>query len=218
MTDGEKIEKIQSHVNLTWKDLAQRVGLASAQTFTDIRSGRHGISTKLANRIAQAFPEIRREWIMFEQGNMLKRDEECGIKLYDGASAEGVVMFDDNRVVGTINIGSCFPSAELAIRNNSDSMVEYPIGCILVLKKVQDVNLLIPGCNYLVETSEFNAIRRVQRGRDDAHIALYSSNNATYPDGRMIYEPFEIPMESVKRIFTVLGYIFTQGADMNFRQ
>ena len=63
MTDGEKLIEIQQMTGLTWKDLADKVGIASAQTFTDIRGGRHGISMKLANKIIEAFPEIRKEWL-----------------------------------------------------------------------------------------------------------------------------------------------------------
>lgn len=215
MTDGEKIEEIQRHLNLTWKEMARKVGLASAQTFTDIRSGKHGISMKLGNRIVEAFPDIRREWVMFGQGAMLKQNEERGIKFYDTASSDGNAIFDENRFAGTIDVGSCFPNAEIAVRNNSDSMTEYPIGCIIVLRRVCDVNLLIPGSNYLVETDEFSVVKRYQKGKDDAHIALYSSNTAKYPDGRLVYEPFEIPMDSVKRIFSILGYIYTQTTDIN---
>lgn len=214
MTDGEKLEEIQRHYNLTWKELAQRIGLASAQTFTDIRAGRHGISMKMANRFAEAFPELRREWLAFGQGTMFKQDEERGIKLYECTSADGMAI-DDSRVVGSIDVGSCFANAEIAMRNNSDSMVEYPIGCILVMKRVCDVNLLMPGSNYLVETDEFCAVKRYQKGKDNAHIALYSTNATAYPDGRLVYEPFEIPMDSVKRIFTILGYIYTQTNDIN---
>jgi len=214
MTDGEKLIQVQQMTGLTWKELAARVGLASAQTFTDIRSGRHGISAKLANKIVEAFPEIRREWLMFESGPMTQSEAAGMIALYDSAD-ELANNKEGGRCADIINVGSCFPKAEMAIRNTSDNMVEYPTGCILVLKRVVDTNLLIPGNNYLVETNEFSIVKRVQKGKDEAHIALYSSNCATYPDGKLIYEPFEIPIDSVRRIFTVLGYIYTQANDIN---
>ena len=66
-----------------------------------------------------------------------------------------------------------------------------------------------------METNEFCIVKRVQKGADNAHIALYSSNVATYPDGKLIYEPFEIPIDSVRRIFSVIGYIYTQANDIN---
>ncbi len=211
MTDGEKLEQIQQMTGLSWKEMAAKVGIASAQSFTDIRSGRHGISMKLANRIIDAFPNIRREWLMFESGPMTK-DEAVGmIALYSSTESMATAKGGDD----IINVGSLFPKAEAAVRNASDSMIEYPNGCILVLRRVTDTNLLIPGNNYLVETEEFSIVKRVQKGKDEAHIALYSSNTATYPDGKPIYEPFEIPIDSVRRIFTVLGYIYTQTSDIN---
>ena len=78
-----------------------------------------------------------------------------------------------------------------------------------------DMKLLMPGSNYLIETNEFATIKRLQKGKDDAHIALYSSNCTTYPDGKLVYEPFEIPMDSVKRMFCILGYIYPQANDIN---
>ena len=214
MTDGEKLEEIQQMTGLQWKELAAKIGIASAQTFTDIRSGRHGISLKLANRIIDAFPEIRREWLVFESGPMTKSEAAGMIALYNSAD-ELSANQGGGRSTDSINVGSCFPKAEIAMRNTSDSMAEYPIGCILVMKRVVDTGLLMPGSNYLVETNEFTSVKRVQKGKDDAHIALYSSNTATYPDGKMIHEPFEIPMDSVRRIFSVLGYIYTQSSDIN---
>lgn len=211
MTDGEKLIEIQQMTGLSWKDLAAKVGLASAQTFTDIRGGRHGISLKLANKIIEVFPNIRREWLMFESGPMTKEEAAGMIALYNSPEE----LSNNKGTLDSINVGSCFPKAEIAMRNMNDSMVEYPIGCILVMKRVMDMKLLMPGNNYLVETNEFTTVKRLQKGKDDAHIALYSSNASTYPDGRMIYEPFEIPMESVKRMFSILGYIYPQSSDIN---
>ena len=213
MTDGEKLIEIQKLTGLTWKEMADKIGLTSSQAFTDIRNGRHGISLKMANRIITAFPEIRREWLTFESGPMLQKDTAGMVALYE--SADELSSAQDAKCAEVISVGSCFPKAEVAMRNASDSMSEYPVGCILVLKRVLDTNLLIPGNNYLVETNEFCIVKRVQKGADDAHIALYSSNVSTYPDGKLIYEPFEIPIDSVRRIFSVIGYIYTQANDIN---
>ncbi len=210
MTDGEKLIAIQQMTGLTWKDLAAKVGIASAQTFTDIRGGRHGISLKLANKIIEVFPDIRKEWLMFESGPMTHKEADGMIAMFN--SAEDLTASKSSP--DYINVGSFFPKAEVAIRNTSDSMVEYPIGCILVMKRVMDMKLLMPGNNYLIETNEFATVKSLQKGKDDAHIALYSSNCTTYPDGKLIYQPFEIPLDSVNRMFYILGYIFPQANDL----
>ena len=43
---------------------------------------------------------------------------------------------------------------------------------------------------------------------------LYSSNTERYEDGRLIHEPFEIHLEDVRRIFSILGYIVNQSGEM----
>ena len=42
-----------------------------------------------------------------------------------------------------IDAGDWFHEASAAIRHYGDSMIEYPSGCILVLKKVEDMRLLL---------------------------------------------------------------------------
>lgn len=210
MTDKEKLIELQKMTRLTWKDLAAKIGIPSAQTFTDIRAGRHGISMKLANRITAAYPNVRMEWLTLGIGPMTTGEEDGAIPFYE--AADGI---SPGRLSGTIDIGTCFPKADAAVRNTDAGMAEYPVGCILVLKRVLDMGLLVPGCNYLVGTSEFTAVKRLQKGSDGAHVALYSTCQATYPDGRPVYEPFEIPLESVRDIFSVLGYIYTQATDAN---
>lgn len=213
MTDGERLEALKRFTGLTWKAIAEKANIKYAQSFTDIRAGRHGISPSVGNKLADTFPQIRREWLMLGIGPMTTDEAANTIPLYN--KVEDLTGNTVNVSASeSINVGSCFPKAELALRNINDSMAEYPVGCILVLKRVMDVNLLLPGHNYLVETEEFAIVRRLQKGSDNTKIALYSTNDTAYQDGKLVYEPFEIPLDSVSRVFTILGYIFTQSSEL----
>lgn len=213
MTDKERLEELRQYSGMTWKELAEKIGTAP-QTFTDIRGGRHGISKGIANKILTVFPDLRQEWVVFGKGPMTKQESQRNIPLFESTTASDGGSLDNSRAIGCINVGSCFPRAELAMRNTSDCMIEYPNGCILVLRRVCDINMLVPGGNYVVETKEFALPKRIQRGSKESHIALYSTNQEKYPDGRLIYEPFEIPMDSVMRVFSIIGYIFTQATEI----
>lgn len=105
-----------------------------------------------------------------------------------------------------IDAGDWFPGATSAICHYGDSMAEYPSGSILVLKRVVDERLIVPGCNYSVETSEYRVTKRLQNGGPD-HFIAYSSNTDTYPDGKQIHEPFLIPKELIRHIDLVLGIV-----------
>lgn len=103
--------------------------------------------------------------------------------------------------------GDWFRNATAAIRHYGESMVECPTGCILALKEVYDRELIIPGRDYVIETSEYRVTKRVRQGKDSDHITAYSTNSETYADGRLIHEPFDIPWRAIQRISLVLGYV-----------
>ena len=141
------------------------------------------------------------------------------IPFYDAETSggySGLVGSSTSEVemAGYIQAGGWFDSKETAaIRHVGDSMVEYPSGCILAVREVTERRLLVPGRNYVIETSEFRVTKRVQRGSSPNTIALYSSNDETYPDGRLIHEPFEVELEDIRRIYSVLGYIVNQSGE-----
>ena len=108
-----------------------------------------------------------------------------------------------------IDAGGWFPGATAAIRHYEDSMIEYPSGCILVLKEVVDRHLLVWGKNYCIETSEFRVTKKLQKGNDELkdYFILYSTNTDKHPDGRLKHEPIEVLKKEVARLFLVLGYV-----------
>ena len=112
----------------------------------------------------------------------------------------------DSYHVEYIDAGDWFGDATSAIRHYGDSMIEYPSGSILALKRVKDHNLLIWGRNYCIETSEFRITKRLQDGGDD-YIMAYSSNTETYPDGTLVHSPIKIPKSSIRHIDMVLGCV-----------
>ena len=112
----------------------------------------------------------------------------------------------DSYAVEYIDAGDWFGDATSAIRHYGDSMIEYPSGSILALKRVKDNNLLIWGRNYCIETSEFRITKRLQDGGDD-FVFAYSSNTETYPDGTLVHSPIKIPKSSIRHIDMVLGCV-----------
>lgn len=133
------------------------------------------------------------------------------IPFYDDVSTIGgtnsmIANLDNNSIVEYIDAGDWFQEATSAIRHYGDSMVEYPSGSILALKRVYDTNLLIWGRNYCIETTEFRITKRLQDGGEN-YILAYSSNIETYPDGTLIHSPIKIPKSSIRHIDLVLGCV-----------
>ena len=95
MTDIERIAKLKEYTGLNYKALSEKLGLKNPQVFYDIQKGRHGISKKLADTIANTYPQIQYSWIISGAGEMLKNSENSGI-LINSSNISGNVN-QDNR-------------------------------------------------------------------------------------------------------------------------
>ena len=171
-------------------------------------------------------------WLLTGHGSMLKSGEvpligdkeailpakKNLIPFYDDVSTIGglndhVANTDSNSPTEWIDAGDWFPEATAAIRHYGDSMVEYPSGSILALKRVNNPQLIMNGRNYVVETSEYRVTKQLQDDGD--HFMAYSTNRDTYPDGRQIHAPFSVPKGEIRYIYLVLGCVtkeYSNGA------
>jgi hypothetical protein len=173
------------------------------------------LTDSLMERINDAFDSpYSKNWLLTGEIEMLKTETSKKlIPFYDDTTTIGGVNNEVANIQGVsspteyIDTGDWFRDATAAIRHYGESMTEYPSGCILALKEVIDRELIIPGLDYMIETSEYRVTKRIQKGKDTEHITAYSTNPETYPDRRLIHEPFDIPWRSVRHIALVLGYV-----------
>ncbi|MDY3520688.1 peptidase S24 [Riemerella anatipestifer] len=179
------------------------------------------MGTDKACKILHYFPEINPEWLLTGKGEMIKSKQGGEVEksknlipFYDDVATIGGtdLVADTYNVVSVatdyIDAGDWFPSATAAIRHYGTSMVEYPNGCILALKRIYDTNSIVWGRNYVIETDEIRVTKRMQTCKtDDECIVAYSTNTETYPDGQLVHEPFKIRKENIRRIFLVLGRV-----------
>jgi hypothetical protein len=166
--------------------------------------------------IVAVYPEINIEWLLTGKGEMLNKTgperERKKIPVFDAESFAGVNERLSNAdgvstPSGWIDAGDWFMNATAAIRHYGNSMVEYPSGCILALREVFDWNLIVWGKNYVIETDEYRITKRLQCGDSDDYVMAYSTDDETYPDGTLIHQPVKIPMQSIRRLAIVLGYV-----------
>lgn len=222
-TVKERIKAFIKFKGITMKSFENQCNLSTGY----VTSMRKGFGRVKLSNVLTAYPELNRDWLLYGEGTMLndpdivEEDEDIGrcIPFYDVETTGGfnghVSDSSEGAIVGYIQPGGWFGGSETAaIRHVGNSMVEYPDGCVLAVKQVNDIRLLVPGRNYVIETREYRVTKRVQRGNRPNTIMLYSTNTDKYEDGRLIHEPFEVELDDVVHIYSVLGYIVNQSGEI----
>lgn len=226
MLQDRLVEYLNSK-SLNFRDFERICGLSNGTAARLRETTRRSTFDRIANNC-----DLNIDWLLTGEGEMLKQfkideveiseeeDKETQlIPFYDAETTggyHGLVSSSNTEaeLTGYIQAGGWFGGKETAaIRHVGDSMIEYPNGCILVVREVTERRLLVPGRNYVIETDEYRVTKRVQRGSSPNTIALYSSNEEKYEDNRLIHEPFEVEFEDIRRIFSVLGYIVNQSGE-----
>ena len=215
----DRFDKYMEYKHLSDNKVTNQLGLSNGVIGKSRKEGRD-LSDRVVEKVEKYYKDLNPNWLRYGEGEMLinshlalatfiKKDKK--IPLYDDAPTRGgtnemVANVDDAaRPTEWIDAGDWFPSATSAIYHYGDSMIEYPSGCILALKRVNDCRLLINGENYVIETEEFRITKQIQVDGDD--IIAYSSNRETYPDGRQIHSPIRIPKEAIRHLDLVLGCV-----------
>ena len=220
INDADVAKRLSEYMKLngyTANSLA-KVVLIDSSNLSKMLKGEQKITDKTISKIVKAL-SINRDWLLTGNGNMTDKSVDDNVKMekkripfYDDVATIGGTnsLVADVSKVGSvsewIDAGDWFPEATAAIRHYGDSMVEYPSGSILALKRVEDWRLIIWGRNYCIETTEFRITKRLQDGGND-YIIAYSSNQMTNPDGTLIHSPIRIPKETIRNIDLVLGCV-----------
>jgi plasmid maintenance system antidote protein VapI len=209
-------EQIKSQV-----DFADKIGLLPGYV-SAIKIGDKNLSDKTIMKIVNAFPCINEGYLQGEDIEMVSEQnivQTKKIPFFDDVATIGgkdTLYADvDNSFSATdyVDIGDLFPGATAAIKHYGDSMVEYPSNSMLIVKRIEDLRLIMWGRNYVIETTEFRITKKLQSGKDNETIMAYSTNKETYPDGHLIYEPITIPLETIRSADLVLGCVTEERSD-----
>jgi len=121
----------------------------------------------------------------------------------DTAEMSGVSVHNE-----MIDAGDWFRDATGAMRVHGNSMYpNYPSGCIVAFKQVNDVVLLLYGQDYMIETSEYRVIKRVQKSSRPDSLLLCSYNDEKDSRNCYVHENFDVPLDKITRIFRILGKV-----------
>ncbi len=187
----------------------------------DIKTGKKKVTLENINSMIISYPFINLRWFITGQGDMFNSDNENIserrlIPFYDAEAEAGTIMMSNMDAVQEpiewVDAGDWFRDADSAMRVHGDSMFpEYKSGSIIAMREVIDKHLVVYGEDYVIQTTEYRVIKRLQRSDMKGCWLACSVNEDTWEKGvlagRLIYEPFDVSIDDVIKLFRVLGCV-----------
>jgi hypothetical protein len=177
------------------------------------------IGADKCEKISYQYPDLNLEWLIIGSGSMLKSDEKSErkrIPFYESDVEAGTMQVSNMDAVTEpddwIDAGDWFLDADSAMRVHGDSMFPvYKPGSIVVMREVYDKRLIVYGRDYVIQTTEYKVIKRLQKSEITGCWLACSVNDETWEKGdlagRLIHEPFDVYIDCVTKIFMVLGCV-----------
>jgi len=174
--------------------------------------------------ICNHFEDLDANWLLTGKGKMLfvknivsEPPSEYGnkhlIPVYDivatAGSNHGAVS---DHPVEYIDPGDLFRDADALIRVYGESMgAGYQSGSFVPIKMVKNKALIVPGFEYVIETTEYRVLKVVRKSKLENHILACSLNDDIIEKGelagQLLHEPFDINMNDVISISKALGNV-----------
>lgn len=136
---------------------------------------------------------------------------EDGVPYYPvDVAASNINVFDDSPEVATMRISiPGFEDCQLALPVFGHSMYPtYDSGCIIICKKIEDLDVISYGEAHLVITKEQRLLKRLRKSELAGHVLLDSDNyEAKDKEGKRRYEPFDIAKNKIRHLYLVKGSI-----------
>ncbi len=226
MTFKEKIDKILKTNRLEIDsifDLEKKAGLGVGALRKYYVQDREPAGKTI--RKIKTFLGVNEEWWAKQTGEIFGDYPEKGtsvrepqeeylrknkIPFYDAAYAVGgTSMLADQTPIKAptemVDPGTFLRNATGTLRVYGHSMFpKYPSGCIVAFK-VTSAEVIIWGEDYVIELEDRRIIKRVERGEGKDIIKAVSYN--VNKDQKYVYDPIDIPLKAVKRMYMVLGKI-----------
>lgn len=136
------------------------------------------------------------------------------IPFYDAAAVGGQALLADQTPISVpaeyINPGTWLRSATGSLRVYGNSMFpKYPAGSIIAFKENKS-GVIIWGEDYVIELEDRRIVKRLEKSEIKEHIKAVSYN--VNKDNKYIYDPIDIPMTAVKRLYMVLGMVLIEAS------
>ncbi len=216
----EKLKEYLDNKGIAVSVAEKEIGLSNGSLSKPFNTGTT-IKTDTLEKFLIHYNDINSDWLLRDKEfNYVNNEQETKetfrlIPLYDGvmtATKMAQELTPQYEPVEMVNAGDWFRDATAAMRVHGDSMYpDYVSGSIVAMKEVFNKRLIVYGQDYLIETSEYRVLKRLQKSENKQSWLACSTNQEIWEagelKGRLIHEPFDIHLDDVVRLYQILGSV-----------
>jgi hypothetical protein len=193
------------------------IGLSNGYLALQLKRNGH-FGEDIMNKIIDNCLDLNPIWLLTGNGKMLVEQQNGKqefakqyneIPLFIDTLIESADIQQANRF---INMGDCFQNASMVMSIRGNYMIpDYMPGCYIAGKLVKNKELIIYGKDYVIFTSEYCVIRRLQKSLLQDALLVCSCNLTEWEKGplkgRLINEPFDLKISLIESLYEVIGKI-----------
>lgn len=188
----KRLESVIGWSNMTTNAFGRHIGLVRSESLYQIKAGRFGISSALAQRIVAKFPQISLGWLLSGEGEMLSAASVAQpIPYYDLDVAAVKDLHSGNLSVTGILSLPVVESCDCAFRTFDNAMGEQIMAGSIVFLKKTDLNAIIPCRNYVIVTANYVILRKLRVIKEDSAIRYHLEAEQQGYDA-IVLEPKEV--------------------------
>jgi phage repressor protein C with HTH and peptisase S24 domain len=210
----DRITKVMNMEGYTKRAFAEKVGIHYSN-FNEVMKGLRGVPKSLPTKICNAFPEVRKEWLLFDDGEMYESEQRAANvealveeatkvptkpRLPVTAAAGQLSDYLDGILAHEcefLPVMRSLPDYDFTMMVKGNSMEpKYEGGDEIACKKVESV--IEWGKTYVLATRDGAVLKRLYQDGDGVRCVSY--NNEEYPD-------FHVNGEDILGVYRVVGLI-----------
>lgn len=214
LTPSQRILELIRANGLNPKSFSEVLGYDRPQVVYDLIKGRtQNVSSSMADKILQAFPDVSRVWLLTGSGQMIEGEQAAEPQSQPSPEVSTVPLVPLSAIAGPltayyesgVDLDKCprilapTPGSELAIPITGDSMEPvFADGSTVFIKRINEAAFIPWGHPMVLDTENGVFIKTVMPDDADPTFIWAESINPRYP--RM-----HIPKQSISGMYRVLN-------------
>lgn len=222
-----RLKKYIDFKGISLRQFEMNIGVSNGSISSQLKENKNFGSDRL-EKILNAYTDLNPNWLLTGNGEMIVKNTYNTNEFQEPAEKyelkkQEVPLYDVLIMAGTkdtsyhneakeyIHPGDLFLDADSIMRVYGDSMEpKYNSGCFVPVKSVNK-DFLIYGQDYIIETSDYRVLKRLQKSKSKDCVLACSINQEVWEHGelagQLMHEPIEINISEIKSIYLVLGVI-----------